>query len=82
MLSVAENKESSMIPKTKGDYMSLVEEIDPRVRVMDSAIPLKVSEELYALGIDSSMMVMVYWVSGKQEVVNIAAHWAYLENNK
>ncbi len=71
-----------MIPKTKGDYMSLVEEIDPRVRVMDSAIPLKVSEELYALGIDSSMMVMVYWVSGKQEVVNIAAHWAYLENNK
>ncbi len=69
-------------PKSKNDYMTLVEEMDPRIRVMDTAIPLGISKELYDLGIDPSMMVMVYWHSGKQEVVNIAAHWAYLENNK
>ena len=75
-------KYENKIPKSKGDYMSLVKEMDERIRVMDSAIPIGVSKELFTLGIDPSMMVMVYWRSGKQEVVNIAAHWAYLENNK
>jgi len=68
--------------RSKGDYMSAVKDMDSRIKEMDSAIPLGVSKALHDLGIDASMMVMVYWKNGKQEVVNIGAHWAILENNK
>lgn len=68
--------------RSKGDYMRAVKELDHRIKEMDSAIPIGISKALYDLGIDPSMMVMVYWISGKQEIVNIASHWAVLNNNK
>ncbi|RLF44399.1 MAG: hypothetical protein DRN17_04545 [Thermoplasmata archaeon] len=68
--------------RSKGDYMKAAKEMDSRIKEMDSAIPIGISKHLYDLGIDPSMMVMVYWTSGKQEVVNIVAHWALLTNSK
>ncbi len=68
--------------RSKGDYMKAVKAMDDRVKEMDSAIPMGVSKALFDLGVDPSMYVMVYWKTGNHEVVNIAAHWAILENNK
>ncbi len=68
--------------RSKGDYMRAAKEMDSRIKEMDSAIPMGVANALFDLGVDPSMYVMVYWKTRKPEVVNIAAHWAVLENNK
>lgn len=68
--------------RNKGDYMRAVKEMDPRVKEIDSAVPMQTSSVLESLGVDRSMMVMMYWKNGRQEIVNIAAHWAILNNNQ
>lgn len=68
--------------RNKGDYMRAVKEMDPRVKEIDSAVPMQTSSVLQSLGVDRSMMVMMYWKNGRQEIVNIAAHWAILNNNQ
>lgn len=75
-------REKDMIPKSKGDYMYLVRTMDPRVKEMDSAIPLEAANELRALGVSPSDFVMMYWKNGTVELLNIVAHWAILTNNK
>lgn len=66
----------------KGDYMKAVKAMDPRIKEMDSAIPLAVSQELSKLNIDYSMMVMAYWKNGEQEILDIAKHYCLLDKNK
>lgn len=70
-----------MIPKTKGDYMSLVKDMDPEIKEMDSAIPLNIAEELRSIGLDTSDFAMAYWRHGEIGLLNVAAHWAVLTNN-
>ena len=72
----------SMIPKSKGDYMYLVKKMDPRIKEMDSAIPLEVAIRLREMGLLTSDFVMMYWKNGEIELVNILAHWAVLTNSK
>jgi len=68
--------------RSKGDFMKAVSSMDNRVKEIDSAIPVSISKALLELSIDPNMHVMVYWKTGNHEVVNIAAHWAMLINNK
>lgn len=68
--------------RSKGDYMIAVQNLDSRIKEIDSAIPAEIAKELRKLSINPAMMVMVYWKNGTQEIVNIAAHWAILANNK
>lgn len=68
--------------QSKGDYMDAVKLMDPRVREIDSAIPLELATELMRLGVDARMMVSVYWANGSQEFLNIAELHSQLENNK
>ena len=66
----------------KGDYMSSVKEMDNRIKEIDSAIPSETSKYLREVGLDTSMLVTCYWNNGTCEIINIAAHWAILINNK
>ena len=76
-------REENMIPKSKGDYMYLARVLDDGINIkeMDAAIPLSASNEMRSIGIDPSDYVMMYWKDGKQELVNIVAHWAVLKNS-
>lgn len=62
----------------KGDFMRAVQSLDDGVKEIDSAIPIEYSKAIRKLGLDTSMLVMCYWKDGKQEVLNIAQHWAEL----
>ena len=76
-------RDKNMIPKNKGDYMFLSRVLDDGINIkeMDAAIPLQASNEMRAIGINPSNYVMMYWKDGKQELVNIVAHWAVLKNS-
>ncbi len=74
--------DNEVAPQSKGDYMRAVQEMDSRIKEIDSAIPAQMSRVSRETGINPTMLVMVYWKDGGQEVINIAAHWAILINNK
>ena len=77
-------REKEMVPKNKGDYMYLARVLDDGINIkeIDAAIPLVSSSKMRDLGVDPSNYVMMYWKNGKQELVNIVAHWAVLKNSK
>jgi len=65
---------------TKGDYCNAVESMDGRVRTIDTAIPDYRRKEIASIGLDYTPFVTVYWKNGKNEVLNIVAHWASMLN--
>jgi hypothetical protein len=62
----------------KGDFMRACKVLDDGIKEIDSAYPMELGKSARALGLDTTMLCMVYWKNGTSEVVNIAQHWAEL----
>ena len=73
------------VPECKQDYMDAVMDMDRRIRVIDSAVPLAVYSPIQKLGVDTTGYVTVYYKDvgqgSKMEVMDIFSRWAILTNN-
>lgn len=69
------------LPRSKGDYMEAVKEMDEAIKEMDSAIPQHLSTELEKLGVDRSGFVYAYYKNGTEGLLDVMSRYAYLINN-
>ena len=68
-------------PSNKGDYEEAIKRLDQRIRVIDSAIPQHLYDELVKLNLPTNQYSYVYYHNGTQGLVNVIAEYGVLLTN-
>lgn len=65
----------------KGDLIKYITLFDSRIKEVDSAIPLHISNMLRDININRQNLVTVYFKKGSVEIINILEYYIILKNS-